>query len=203
METAIAPVDKAIRSLDIIRNKHCGDYGPYLSAVEGRRMMTIATGVQAVSEAQYGRIDECVWYMNRITATLSRTLPGSINEMMPDYGCPVQAWTVYGMAVPLMMHIFGITPDAYNKTVIISPSLPTAWNEMKLENQRVGSNSYDIQVTKANGKTTYVITSKEKDWNNVLRIKGLSGKSYDLNGKTITAINDDIVLTGTKNTISF
>lgn len=203
METAIAPVDKSIRSLDIIRNKHCGEYGPYLSAVEGRRMMTIATGVQAVSEAQYGRMDECLWYMDRIVSTFNRTLPGSINEMMPDYGCPVQAWTIYGIAVPLIMHIFGITPDAYHKTVIISPSLPTSWNKMKLENQRIGSNHYDIQVNKENGKTTYIVTSQEKNWNNVLRIKGLSGKSYELNKKTMQATSDDIILTGTKNMIVF
>ena len=201
METAIAPVDKAIQSLDKIRNEHCGEYGPFLSAVEKRRMMTIATGVQAVSEAQYGRMDECLWYMNKITATLSRTLPGSINEMMPDYGCPVQAWTIYGISVPLVMHIFGINPDAYHKKVIISPTLPASWNGMSLENQRVGSNSYDIQVNRTDGKITYTITSKEKDWTNLLRIKGLTGKSFELNGKTITATSDDIELTGTKNTI--
>ena len=203
METAIAPVDKAIRSLDKIRNEHCGEYGPYLSAVEKRRMMTIATGVQAVSEAQYGRMEECLWYMNKITSTLSRTLPGSINEMMPDYGCPAQAWTIYGLAVPLVMHIFGITPDAYHKNVIIAPSVPESWNEMSLENQQVGSNRYDIQMNIANGKTTYIIKSEEKDWNNVLRIKGLSGKSYEHNGKTITATSDDILLTGTKNMITY
>lgn len=202
METAIAPADKAIRSLDKIRNEHCGEYGPYLSAIEKRHMMTIATGVQAVSEAQYGRIDECLWYMDKITSTFNRTLPGSINEMMPDYGCPVQAWTIYGFAVPLISHIFGIIPDAYNKKVIISPSLPSSWNEIKLENQRVGSNSYDIQVKKANEKTTYIVKSKEKDWNNVLRIKGLAGKEYVLNGKTIKAINDDILLTETEHSIT-
>ena len=203
METGIAPVERAIRSLDLIRNEHCGEYGPYIEAVDRRRMMTIATGVQAVSEAQYGRIDECLWYMNRIASTLSRTFPGSINEMMPDYGCPVQAWTIYGLAVPLVMHIFGITPDAYNKSVIISPSLPTAWNEMSLENQWVGANRYDIQVKKINGKTSYIVQSKEKDWNTVLRINGLSGKSYELNGKTITATSDDILLAGVKNSIKF
>jgi len=203
METAIAPVDKAIRCLDKIRNEHCGEYGPYLSAVERKRMMTISTGVQAVSEAQYGRIDECLWYVDRIASTLSMTLPGSINEMMPDYGCPVQAWTIYGIAVPLIEHIFGIVPDAFNKKVIISPSLPVSWNEIKLENQRVGSNSYDIQVDKKNGKTNYTIKSMENDWSNILRIKGLTGNTYELNGEMKEAVSDDIVLTGTENIVRY
>lgn len=201
METAIAPDDKAIRSLDKIRNEHCGEYGPYLSAVEKKRMMTISTGVQAMSEAQYGRTDECLWYMNKIVSTLNRTLPGSINEMMPDYGCPVQAWTIYGISVPLITHIFGIAPDAYNKKVVISPSLPSEWEDVRLENQRIGSNNYDIQIKKTGENTTYIIKSGEEGWNNVLKIKGLNGNSYELNGKTFNAIGDEIVLIGTENTV--
>ncbi len=201
LEIVIAPYDKAISSLDKIRNEHCGEYGPYLSAVEGDRMMTIATGVQAVSEAQYGRIDESLWYVDKIAATLNRTLPGSINEMMPDYGCPVQAWTIYGVAVPLVMHVFGVTPDAYNKEMVIQPSLPAGWNEIKLENQRAGTNRYDIEIHKSNGKTTYIIKSEEKGWKNVLRITGLSGKAYEINGKTVIAESDEIVLPALENRI--
>ena len=47
----------AIALLDKIRRENSGEYGPYLSAVEGQAMMTISTGVQAVAEANYGRID--------------------------------------------------------------------------------------------------------------------------------------------------
>ena len=43
-------------------------------------MMTISTGVQAVAEARYGRIDEALWYVGRIVETFNRALPGSINR---------------------------------------------------------------------------------------------------------------------------
>src|SRR3989475_7485028 len=36
------------------------------SAVERQAMMTIATGVQAVSEGNYGRTDEAMWYVDKI-----------------------------------------------------------------------------------------------------------------------------------------
>jgi Bacterial alpha-L-rhamnosidase 6 hairpin glycosidase domain len=78
METGIAPKDKAIKLLDKIRKENTGEYGPYLSAVEKQAMMTIPTGVQAISEANYGRIDEAMWYVDRIVQTFSRKLPGSI-----------------------------------------------------------------------------------------------------------------------------
>jgi len=200
METGIAPVEKAIRNLDKIRNEHCGEYGPFLSAVERRHMMTIATGVQAMSEARYGRIDECLWYVNKIASTLGLTLPGSINEMMPDYGCPAQGWTIYGITTPLITYVFGVTPDAFNKQLVIEPQLPSGWDTMSLENQRVGNNIYNIKINRKDGQTTYEVTSKEKDWNTVLRIKHLTGKEYSLNGKKTIASTDEIVLKGAKNT---
>ena len=117
IETHLAPRERAIAQLKKVRNEHCGPYGPYLSAVEGDRMMTIATGVQAMSEAAYGRIDESMAYVKDIVKTFGQTLPGSINEMMPDYGCPAQAWTIYGIATPLIRYVFGIHPESYKKTI--------------------------------------------------------------------------------------
>ena len=80
VEVGIAPRDRAIRLLDQVRDKNVGEYGPYLSAVEKQAMMTISTGVQAVSEARYGRIDQALWYMNKIVETFGRKLPGSISR---------------------------------------------------------------------------------------------------------------------------
>ncbi len=201
VETGIAPNDKAISSLNKIRAEHCGEYGPYLSAVEKRHMMTISTGVQAMSEAQYGRTDNCLWYMKKISETLSKTLPGSINEMMPDYGCPVQAWTIYGIATPIVTHIFGIKPDAYNKTVIIEPHLPSEWKFATIENQIVGSNSYDIKIKRDETRIHYTIHSVQEDWNNKLRIAELTGKEYTLNDTKIVALTDEIQLSGSQNTV--
>ncbi len=110
METGIAPRERAIQALDRIRRSDVGEYGPYLSAVAQAAMMTISTGVLAVAEATYGRADQSLWYMNRIVETFGRKLPGSISEMMPDYGDFVQAWTVYGIVVPLVEHVFGVQP---------------------------------------------------------------------------------------------
>ncbi|HWJ23334.1 MAG TPA: hypothetical protein VNS52_13355, partial [Gemmatimonadaceae bacterium] len=112
MEMGIAPRAKAIPLLDRIRRENVGPYGPYLSAVERHSMMTISTGVEAVAEGSYGRIDDAMWYVNRIADTFNRRTPGSISEMMPDYGCFTIAWTSYGVVIPLVQQVFGIRPDA-------------------------------------------------------------------------------------------
>ena len=72
MEMGIAPRERAIRLLEKTRREDVGPYGPFLSAVERQASMTIGTGVQAVSEANYGRTDEALWYMDRIVDTFNR-----------------------------------------------------------------------------------------------------------------------------------
>ena len=200
-ETQLAPPDKALRLLNKVRKEHCGEYGPYLSAIERRYMMTISTGVQAMAECAYGRTDEAMWYMNKIVETFSKALPGSISEMMPDYGCPVQAWTIYGLATPLLTYVLGINPDAYNKSILISPHFPGHWNKGAVYDLPVGHNTISFAVTKHGRTTTYSLTSVASDWTCILVIRGLGGHRYMLNGKVLTATADEVHLKGKINKV--
>lgn len=201
METGIAPSNQAIGLLDKVRREHCGEYGPYLSAVEKQSMMTIATGVQAMAECQYGRIDQGLWYVDRIVQTFGRVLPGSISEMMPDYGCPVQAWTIYGLASPLVTKIFGINPDAANRTIAFTPNLPSNWNKIQITNLPVGNTAITFGVLKKDRSIEYRLSSSQKGWVYTLQVKGLAGKKYLLNGKTRIAATDEIRFTGLSNRV--
>jgi len=164
-------------------------------------MMTISTSVQAMAECAYGRTDEAMWYVDKIVQTFNRALPGSISEMMPDYGCPVQAWTIYGLATPLITYVFGIHPDAYKKSMMISPHLPTDWNEVTVYNLPVGTNAISLAIKKNGRVTAYSLTSEDADWKYTLKIKGLAGNKYKMNGEALTAASDEIVLKGKVNKV--
>jgi glycogen debranching enzyme len=201
METGIAPKARAIQLLDKIRKENVGEYGPYLSAVEKQAMMTISTGVQAISEGNYGRTDEAMWYVNKIVQTFNRKLPGSISEMMPDYGCFTIAWTSYGIVVPLIQHIFGVQPDAINKTVVFEPHLPTGWENISIDNLPIGTNIVSFARTKTDKGIEYNLTAKDKGWNLVLKPKDLPGAKYYLNGRPVSFTSSGISMIGTKNHI--
>jgi len=201
VETQIASPDKAVRLLNKVRMEDCGEFGPYLSAVERRHMMTISTGVQAMAECAYGRTDEARWYVNKIVQTFNRSLPGSISEMMPDYGCPVQAWTIYGLATPLITYFLGINPDAYKKSVVISPHLPDGWNAAAVYDLPVGANTISFAITTDGRNATYSLTSVAGDWTYKLKIKGLAGKRYILNRKILSATTDEVDLKGKMNKV--
>jgi hypothetical protein len=183
METGIAPPERAIPLLDKIRRENSGEYGPYLSAVERQAMMTIATGVQAVAEGNYGRTDQAMWYVDRIVQTFNRVTPGSISEMMPDYGCFTIAWTSYGIVMPLIEHVFGIRPDAVNRTIVFEPHLPSGWERIRIDDLPVGDNLVSFSRTRTEAGVVFDIEARDNGWNFALRIEGAPHASYFLNGK--------------------
>jgi glycogen debranching enzyme len=201
MEVGIAPRDRAVGLLEKIRRENVGEYGPFLSAVERQAMMTIATGVQAVAEARYGRIDEALWYVDRIVQTFGRTLPGSISEMMPDYGCFAIAWTSYGIMVPLIQHVFGIQPDAVAKTVVLDPHVPTGWDDLRIEDLPIGTNTISFSRQKTGEGIEYRVDAREDGWTFVLRPEALPGARYYVNGRPTSLTSSGIRLTGRTNRV--
>jgi len=201
METGIAPPERAIRLLDKIRDENSGEFGPFLSAVERRSMMTISTGVEAVAEGKYGRTDAALWYVDRIVQTFNRVLPGSISETMPDRGCFTIAWTSYGIVLPLIEHIFGIQPDAVNKTIVFDPHLPTGWEDISIEDLPVGTNLVSFSRSRTDRGIQYDLDAKEDGWHFVLRGKALPGANYFLNGKPIAFASSGIRMGGRRNRV--
>ena len=199
MEMGIAPPARAIQLLDKIRRENVGKYGPFLSATDKQAMMTISTGVQAVSEANYGRTDEALWYVDKIVQTFNRTLPGSISEMMPDYGCFVIAWTSYGIVLALIQHVFGIQPEAMDKTIVFDPHVPTGWEDMSIEDLPVGTTMVSFSRARTGRGIEYGFEVKEDGWNVILRGKGSPGAKYYLNGRPVSLTSSGIRMSGRKN----
>jgi hypothetical protein len=199
MDVGIAPRERALAALDKIRRENVGEYGPFLSAVERKAMMTIATGVQAVSEGRYGRIDQAMWYVDRIVRTFGRTLPGSISEMMPDYGCFVIAWTSYGIVVPLIEQVLGIEPDAPGKSIVFDPHPPSGWNQMSIEALPVGSNTISFSRARTERGIEYDVESKQDGWTFTLKTGPSGAAKYYLNGNPIAPTTLGVPMRGTRN----
>ena len=199
VETGIAPRDRAMRLLDRIRKENVGEYGPYLSATEKQAMMTISTGVQAVAEAKYGRMDQALWYVDKIVQTFNRKLPGSISEMMPDYGCFTIAWTSYGTVVPLIQHVFGIEPDAPSQTVVLDPKLPSGWEDISIEDLPVGNTLMSFSRARTARGVEYTVAARDTGWKFRLKEVALPGARFFLNGKPVSAPGGEIALSGRKN----
>lgn len=161
LENGLAAPERAGRVLDRMgTDEFVGRWGLYVSALDKRHSMSISTGVLAVAEAAYGRVERALEHLRLLTDTLDLQMPGAIAEMSPDYGCFVQAWSSYGVAWALAVGIFGLRPDAPRRRLVLTPAFPAAWSSARLDNVRVGSNSFDLYWDGA----TLRVASREPGW---------------------------------------
>jgi cellobiose phosphorylase len=164
--------------------------------------MTLPTGVQTVSAAKYGTPNDALEYINKLHQSFSYALPGSMYEVSPDFGMITQAWNIYGVAVPIANHFFGIQPKAYEKSISISPHLPKEWKDVAIENVKVGNNEISLAISMKADSKEYSIQQLQADWSVMIDVTNakrilLNDQPVDL--KTIT--KNTLTLTGAKNTV--
>jgi hypothetical protein len=133
--------------------------------------------------------------------TFNRVTPGSISEMMPDYGCFTIAWTSYGIVVPLIEHIFGIAPDAVGKTVTFEPHVPVGWDRMSIVDLPVGTNLVSFAGARSGKGIEYTIESKDEGWTFVLQAADSAGAKYSLNGRPVSPGAGGIRMMGRRNQV--
>ncbi len=126
-------------------------------------VMTLPTGVQAISEARYGNPDKALKYLKMLENSFGYALPGSMYEVSPDFGMVAQGWNIYSVAVPIVDYFFGIQPEAHKKRIIISPDLPASWPSGELRNIPIGDNFISISFERDGEKVNYSI-SQSQDW---------------------------------------
>jgi hypothetical protein len=119
--------------------------------------------------------------------------------MMPDYGCFTIAWTSYGIVIPLVQHVFGVRPDAKNKTVVFDPHVPTGWEDMSIEDLPVGSNMISFSRAKTSRGIEYRVEAKESGWNFILQGNQVPGAKYYVNGRPVSVTSSGIRMSGRKN----
>lgn len=183
MEMGIADSTKAITALDNAK-KFTNPFGVFVTGIDrdetagedegsfqGSKVfsytgavMTLPTGVQAVAENNYGRPDQALDYLKRMSHSFSYALPGSIYEVSPDYGMMTQAWNIYAFAVPIVNQFFGIKPMAHQKTVIIEPQMPSEWDNASLENVKIGNNLISVWHSTSENGHQIKITQNQPDW---------------------------------------
>lgn len=183
MEMGIADSTKAIVALDNAK-KFTNPFGMFVTGIDrdesagkdegsfkGSKVfsytgavMTLPTGVQAVAENNYGRPDEALDYLKRMTRSFSYALPGSMYEVSPDYGMMTQAWNIYAFAIPIVNQFFGINPKAYDKMVEIRPQMPKDWDNASLEQVKIGTNEVSVWYENHDGIFQIKVQQTNPEW---------------------------------------
>ena len=199
MEMKIAEDDKAIKALNTAE-RFVNPFGVFVTGIDrdesagsddgsfqGSKVfsytgavMTLPTGVQAIAENNYGRPNQALDYLRRMTRSFSYALPGSMYEVSPDYGMMTQAWNIYSYAVPIIQQFFGIQPIASKKLVQIKPMMPSEWKEASLENVIIANNSISVFYKATEANTRIEVYQSQPDWTIEVQIPYTDEKNYQL-----------------------
>jgi hypothetical protein len=172
METAFAPAAHAAIAFPQLENTQLpgpvftGANGFYQQAqtptISGNlQASAVNTGVMAVAEANYGRMDESLKYLELVASELDTEQPGALPELFdsPDYqyfqavtgrARVMQAGSSYGVEWPIIYHYLGIRPDVPNGQLVVIPELPSSWPTLAVSNLPVGNGAIAVSA-KQNG----------------------------------------------------
>lgn len=159
-------------------------------------VMTLPTGVLAVAAARYGKPEDALIYLQKLQRSFSYALPGSMYEVSPDFGMVTQAWNIYGVAVPIVNYFFGIEPEAYKKTVRLSPRLPASWTRASLEKVSVGNNTLSLSIKQEIDYKQYDILQSMPDWIVIVDIAGASRVILNNKEQNIKTAGDSLRVKG-------
>jgi glycogen debranching enzyme len=146
VEVGIATPEQARRVLDRLQDKEfSNEWGMYLHP-DRHDVMSINTGLLALSAARYGHVDEALATVNKLVRAFGYRTPGAVCEAVPGDWCFLQLWSNVGLVSPAIECFLGIEPRAHERAIFIKPNLPADWPWAVVRQLRVGDAMFDIRV---------------------------------------------------------
>jgi hypothetical protein len=175
METSFAPTDHAVTAFSQLEGSaFTGTTGFYqqaqtASTAGNLQASALNTGVMAVAEANYGRMDQSLRYLEFIASELDTEQPGALPELFnsPDYdyfqaftgrAMVMQAWSSYGVEWPVIYHYLGIRPDVPSGQLVVIPDLPSSWPTLSVSNLRVGNGTIAVSAQQNGSQYTTTLS---------------------------------------------
>jgi glycogen debranching enzyme len=111
------------------------------------------TGWAALSEYRNGRgLSAYAHLMQNAGLTWAQD-PGAVTELLSgEFFAPLgrstshQLWSSAMVISPVLRGVFGLAWDAAAKKLMVTPSLPTEWDEAKLHHLPLGNSDLDLQI---------------------------------------------------------
>jgi hypothetical protein len=146
VEVGLATPAQADRVLDRLGSPEFGnEWGMYLHP-ERHDVMSINTGLLALANARYGRVDQAHEIVSKLVRAFSHRTPGAVAEALPGEWCFLQLWSNLGLVSPVVERFLGIEPRAADRVITIKPNLPAGWDWAEVRQLRVGDARFDIRV---------------------------------------------------------
>jgi glycogen debranching enzyme len=187
IEVGLATKAQASQALARLQSdEFCNEWGMRLHP-NRNDVMSINTGLLALSLARYGHTQDALRMMRTYASTLSYRTPGAICEALPGKWCFVQLWSNLGVTSPTVECFLGIEPDAGRRKLRVVPNLPADWDAVEVQQLRVGGALVNVRAQRERGAITISVNGAdafELTLGAVLR-EGETPQQFVLNGGAV------------------
>src|SRR5919199_3428485 len=152
--TQVVPVQLGISSpeharlvLDEIERSYVNEYG--LAHTRGReaRVWTLPTGLLALADLRWGRLDQAIIQLHNIARTTRHGMLGSFEELIPEGLCFMQLWSAAIYVQGVVEGLLGLAPRAHEHCLRLWPHLPSSWPNATLHDLRIGDHLLTLEVS--------------------------------------------------------
>jgi hypothetical protein len=111
-------------------------------------VMPIQNAIVAQAEFRYGRVDQGLWYLERMAELAGYYMPWAIPEFVGHDACFLQAWSSAAYNWLLVQGVLRLEPDPVAGTVRVQPELPSDWDFFAVKNLPIAGARYDLHITR-------------------------------------------------------
>jgi len=86
-----------------------------------------------------------------------------IRDVWPQEAVPQQGFSAAGAVLPLIRGLLGLEADALMRTFTFAPHLPGNWNQVEIENYKVGEAPFSFSYKKEQNKITLDVIPEAKE----------------------------------------
>jgi glycogen debranching enzyme len=145
--TGIAAPERAQRVLDRIVREWVNEWGMVHTRGADMRVWTLPTGLLALAAFRHGDADTGIQLLRNIGVTARYGTLGTLKELIPQGLCFIQLWSAALFVQGITEGVFGLTPQAQRRELVIEPRLPSGWSGATLHGLRVGDQTLELHVT--------------------------------------------------------
>ncbi|MCJ7579616.1 MAG: GH116 family glycosyl hydrolase [Candidatus Aminicenantes bacterium] len=118
--------------------------------------------------------------------SITEVFSGSLN-VWPQEAVSHQGFSTAGVTLPLVRGLLGLEGDALSQSLFFSPQFPADWDNVKIENYKIGNASFSIDYKNSQGKISVIFHSENADGYHIHFAPNLSTttkiKSFFINGE--------------------
>jgi hypothetical protein len=152
--TQVVPVQLGISSpeharlvLDEIERSYVNEFGLVHTCGREARVWTLPTGLLALADLRWGRLDQAITQLHNIARTTRHGMLGSFEELIPEGLCFMQLWSAAIYIQGVVEGLLGLAPRAHEHCLGLWPHLPSNWPSATLRDLRIGDHRLMLEVS--------------------------------------------------------